>query len=421
MKKINTAIIICIGDELLIGQTIDTNSAWIGMQLNQLGIQVVRKYIIADVPAEIVAAVAQAQQEADLVIISGGLGPTKDDITKITLTEYFGGRLVRNEVVYRHVQKFFETRNRPMLPVSELQADVPDNCTILFNRIGTAPGMLFQGEDSWVVSLPGVPNEVKTILTEELLPRVKETLGNEQVIVHRTMLLFGRGESFVAKDIEDIENSLPAHLHLAYLPNYSELRLRLTGTGQDRLSLAAEMDVYYRMIADRLKPYVVIEDDRTIQDAMVQLLKEIRSTVSTAESCTGGLVGSMLTEVPGSSVVYQGSMVAYANDVKSSVIGVDKEVLKRDGAVSEAVVIQMAEKVRQQLGTDFCVSISGILGPGGGTEEKPVGTVWMAVAGTKGTTARLFHFYMDRLTNKELVAKTALNFLRTEIVNHYKR
>ncbi|MBX9450128.1 MAG: CinA family nicotinamide mononucleotide deamidase-related protein [Taibaiella sp.] len=420
MKKISTAIIICIGDELLIGQTIDTNSAWIGMQLNQLGIQVIRKYIIADVPGEIVAAVAQAQREADLVIISGGLGPTKDDITKITLTEYFGGRLVRNEVVYRHVQKFFETRNRPMLPVSELQADVPDNCTILFNRIGTAPGMLFQSEDSWVASLPGVPNEVKTILTEELLPRVKETLGNEQVIVHKTMLLFGRGESFVAKDIEDIENSLPAHLHLAYLPNYSELRLRLTGIGQDRLSLAAEIDVYYRMMADRLKPYVVIEEDRTIQDAMIQLLKEIRSTVSTAESCTGGLVGSMLTEVPGSSVVYQGSMVAYANDVKSSVIGVDKEVLKRDGAVSEAVVIQMAEKVRQRLGTDFCVSISGILGPGGGTEEKPVGTVWMAVAGTKGTTARLFYFYMDRLTNKELVAKTALNFLRTEIVNHYK-
>lgn len=408
------AIIICIGDELLIGQTVDNNSVWIGKELNKIGISILKKYAIEDSLHAIQSTVHTARQEADLVIICGGLGPTKDDVTKKALNEYFGGTMIRNEIVYQHVKAFFEKRNRPFLPVNELQAEVPDNCEVLFNSVGTAPGMLFAKDEKWTISLPGVPNEVITIMTEEALPRIAARWHNPKTIIHKTMLIFGRGESFVAKDIEDIEDALPPYLHLAYLPHYSELRLRLSGESDSATVLKSNIDIYFALIAERLEKNLVALDDISMQQAVVEYFIKNRLTVSTAESCTGGLVGSLITEVVGSSAAYLGSIVAYQNHVKTYLIGVKEDTIADVGAVSEETVIEMAEKTRKNLDSDYCVALSGILGPDGGTEFKPVGTVWLAVAGPSKTFTQKIMLPWKRLINKEMAAKWALYYLLRE-------
>lgn len=405
------AIIICIGDELLIGQTVDTNSVWLGKELNKIGINILKKYAIEDSVEAIQNTVHSSLQEADLVIICGGLGPTKDDLTKHALNEYFGGTLIRNEIVYQHVKLFFEKRNRPFLPVNELQADVPDNCEVLFNAVGTAPGMLFEKDEKWTISLPGVPNEVISIMTEEALPRIAERWKNPQTIIHKTMLIFGRGESFVAKDIEDIEDALPPYLHLAYLPHYSELKLRLSGVSDASSMLRSSIEVYFSLIAERLEKNLVALEDISIQQAVVDFFIKNRLTLSSSESCTGGLVGSLITEVAGSSRAYLGSIVVYHNHIKSKLIGVPEHIISDVGAVSEPTVIEMAERTRSYLGSDYCAALSGILGPDGGTEYKPVGTVWLAVAGPHRTFTQKLTLPWNRLTNKEMAAKWALYYL----------
>lgn len=412
---IKSAIIICIGDELLIGQTIDTNSAWMAQQLNALGISITRKYTINDDEFEIFKALNESIAEADLVLITGGLGPTKDDITKATLVKYFNTKLIRNFTVYEHITNFFKVRNRPMLPVNDLQADVPENCTILFNRLGTAPGMLFEKSNTWIVSMPGVPREMKSIVEEELIPRLKAQQTNEQFIIHKTLLTFGRGESFVAEDIHDIESALPDYMKLAYLPNHGELRLRLTVTGSDFIKLKNEITVYFQLIYDRLVEYVVAVEDIKMEAAIVQLLLDNRLTVSTAESCTGGLIANKITDIPGASAVYLGSVIAYDNLIKVKELAVKENTLEKYGAVSAATVAQMAESVRVKMETDWSVAVSGILGPTGGSPEKPVGLVFFAVASKNTTKTFSFNFAYDRAINKEMVAKTALNLLRKEI------
>ncbi len=407
---------ISIGDELLIGQTIDTNSAWIAKQLNRLGIHIALKLTISDTKEAIRTALDLAMPQADLIICTGGLGPTKDDITKLTLNDYFGGTLVRNTTVHEHVVRFFEKRNRPMLAVNDMQADVPDNSTVLFNRMGTAPGMLFERPDTWVVSLPGVPKEMQVIIEEELLPRIKANTIRDQQIIYKYLLLFGRGESFVAQDIEDIENVLPEHIHLSYLPNYGELKLRLSGSGTDYGQLNQEMDTYMGLIRNRLEDYVVADEDLNLEEALVKQLKEHRLTISTAESCTGGLISSKLTDVSGTSAVYIGSVIAYHNRIKETELNVSHEILNTVGAVSEATVLEMAGSLRAKMGTDIAVAVSGILGPTGATAEKPVGLVYFAIASIKGTQAFSFNFPYDRAINKEMAAKTALNLLRKEML-----
>lgn len=414
--NIRNAIIISIGDELLMGQTIDTNSAWIAKQLNRLGIHIALKFTISDTGEAIKSALDLAMPQADLIICTGGLGPTKDDVTKLTLNDYFGGTLIRNQTVHEHVVRFFEKRNRPMLPVNDMQADVPDNCTVLFNRMGTAPGMLFEQADTWIVSLPGVPKEMQVIIEEELLPRIKANTVRDQQIIYKYLLLFGRGESFVAKDIEDIENVLPEHIHLSYLPNYGELKLRLSGIGTDYTALNKEMDIYIGLIRDRVMDYVVAEEDLNLEEALIKQLKEHRLTISTAESCTGGLISSKITDVAGASTVYIGSVIAYHNRIKETELNVSNEILNTVGAVSEATVLEMAHSVRAKMGTDISVAVSGILGPTGATAEKPVGLVYFGIASVKGTQAFSFNFPYDRPINKEMVAKTALNLLRKEMI-----
>lgn len=413
--EIRTAILISIGDELLIGQTIDTNSAWIAQQLNRLGIHIALKLTISDTKEAIKSALDLSMPQADLIICTGGLGPTKDDITKLTLNDYFGGTLIRNQTVHEHVVRFFEKRNRPMLAVNDMQADVPDNSTVLFNRMGTAPGMLFERPDTWVVSLPGVPKEMQVILEEELLPRIKANTIREQHIVYKYLLLFGRGESFVAQDIADIENALPEHIHLSYLPNYGELKLRLSGSGTDYAVLNREMDTYIGLIRSRLEDYVVADEDLNLEEALIKQLKEHRLTLSTAESCTGGLISSKLTDVAGASAVYIGSIIAYHNRIKQTELNVSYEILNTVGAVSEATVLEMALSVRDRMGTDIAVAVSGILGPTGATAEKPVGLVYFGIASVKGVQAFSYNFPYDRPINKEMVAKTALNLVRKEM------
>ncbi len=417
VMQIQNAVLISIGDELLIGQTIDTNSAWIARQLNKIGINIQRKLTISDDANEIKTTLDNSIPGADLLVLTGGLGPTNDDITKQTLNEYFGGTLQRNQTVYEHVVNFFRLKDRPMLPVNAFQADVPDNCEILFNRTGTAPGMLFKKDNTWIVSLPGVPREMQTIVEEELLPRIKAQAVSSQHIIYRNLILFGRGESYVADDIKDIENALPKHIHLSYLPNHGELKLRLSGTGSNFQILNAELDVFFRLIRDREIDFVVAEEDVKMEEAIVRLLQQNRLTLSTAESCTGGLIASKITDVPGASAVYMGSVVSYDNKIKNSVLSVSNETLNTLGAVSAATVEQMATAVRSMMQTDIAVAVSGILGPSGGTPEKPVGLVYFGIASALGTQSFHFNFHYDRAINKEMVAKTALNLIRKEIAN----
>ena len=405
------AIIITIGDELLIGQTIDTNSAWIAQQLNQTGINIKKRIAVGDERNAITDTLTESIPLADIIFLTGGLGPTADDITKPLLSDYFGGKLIVNEVVLQHIQQIFTKRNRPFLERNMKQAEVPDNCQVLFNRMGTAPGMWFEHEGCIIVSLPGVPFEMQTIVSEEVMPRLKERFTGQHII-HKTMIAAGVGESFIADKIEDIETALPAHIHLAYLPAPGFVKLRLTTEGTDRAALQSEIDIRAALIQQRLGNVIAALEDVTLEEIAIQLMKEHRLTLGLAESCTGGYLANRITNIPGSSVIFKGSVVSYANDIKEQLLHVAPETLRTEGAVSEATVRQMVIAARGVLHSDIALSISGILGPGGATSEKPVGLVWMAIADKSRVLTRQFRFFYDRPRNKELAANAALDMIR---------
>lgn len=414
------SIIITIGDELLIGQTIDTNSAWIAQQLNKEGIHVKRRIAVGDERNAILNALDESIPHADIVFLTGGLGPTADDITKPLLCEYFGSKLVVNETVLLHVKQIFSKRNRPFLERNLKQAEVPDNCQVLFNRMGTAPGMWFEKDGCIIVSLPGVPFEMQTIVSEEIIPRLRERFtGN--YIIHKTLMTVGLGESFIADKIEDIETSLPPHIHLAYLPTPGFVKLRLTTDGTDKDVLQHEIEVWSTLIQQRLGDYVAAAEDISLEEIVTRTLNEHRLTLGLAESCTGGYVANRITNIAGSSAFFKGSIVSYANEVKENILEVSRHTLETVGSVSEDTVIQMAEASRKVLNTDIALAISGILGPGGATLEKPVGLVWMAIANKDITFTKEFHFFYDRLRNKELAANAALNMIRLFVAEHYNK
>lgn len=405
------SIIITIGDELLIGQTIDTNSAWIAQELNKTGINVKRRIAVADEKRAIAEVLDESIPFADIIFLTGGLGPTADDITKPLLSDYFGGKLIVNETVLQHVKQIFSKRNRPFLERNLKQAEVPDNCQVLFNRMGTAPGMWFEKDNCIVISLPGVPFEMQTIVSEEVLPRLKERFqGN--YIVHKTLMTIGVGESFIADTIEDIETSLPPHIHLAYLPTPGFVKLRLTSEGTDKAAIEKEVNIRAELITQRLGKVVAAAEDIPLEEIVARAMKEHRLTLGLAESCTGGYVANRITNVAGSSSFFKGSIVSYANEVKENILLVPKSTLETVGAVSKETVIQMAEQARKVLNVDIALSISGILGPGGATPEKPVGLVWMAIASKDKTEYKEFHFFYDRPRNKEMAANAALNMIR---------
>ncbi|WP_129021517.1 competence/damage-inducible protein A [Edaphocola flava] len=414
------AIIITIGDELLIGQTLDTNSVYIAQALGGINIEVIRKVAIRDKKEDIIEALDDALSRADLVIFTGGLGPTADDITKPVLCDYFGGTMVRNQQVLAHVEAIFSKRNMPMLDRNARQADVPDVCTVLFNQLGTAPGMLFERDGKLVASLPGVPFEMQHILDRELLPVVQTRLQSSVQLLHRHLVTSGIAESVLAERIEDIETALPEYMHLAYLPSLRMVKLRLTAEATDPTALSAEMDAVMQQIAARIPAYVIGTDDVGLDIYATRLLLEKNLLLATAESCTGGYFGHQVTNVAGSSKYYKGGVISYANDIKQSLIGVQQSTLMAYGAVSEETVREMALGAVQELKADIAISFSGILGPEGGTPEKPVGLVWLAIANSAGIVeTRKMQLRYTRLVNKEAVVNEGWAFLRSFILDHY--
>ncbi len=408
------AEIITIGDELLIGQVVDTNSAWIGQQLSLIGVKVHQITSVSDSREHILSALKDASSRVSLVLITGGLGPTKDDITKKTLAEYFGVGFKFSQEAYEDVTHVFKIRNREVTETNRLQAEVPENCTVLRNKVGTAPGMMFLEKDVMFVSMPGVPFEMKYLMENEVLPRIRERFKTP-FILHRTILTQGIGESFLSDKIADFEDQLPSFIKLAYLPAAGMVRLRLTATGEEEL-VRTEMEIQEKALLEKIKEYHFGYDEETIQDVLGRLLIEKKLTISTAESCTGGNIAHLLTSVPGSSAYYMGSLVTYSYESKTQQLGIPQDLLIKHGAVSEEVVMMMVENVRKKMGTNCAIATSGIAGPGGGTAEKPVGTVWIAIALPGKIFAKKLLLGDNRLRTIQLASETALNLLRKALV-----
>jgi nicotinamide-nucleotide amidase len=414
MQNVNASII-TIGDELLIGQTIDTNSAWMGQELNKIGVWVQSRVAVGDVWDDIWNALDAEGKKSGIILITGGLGPTADDITKPLLCKYFGGTMVVNENVLQHVKDIFTKLNRPMLDRNLKQAEVPDTCIVLHNARGTAPGMLFKKDGKIFISLPGVPNEMKGLMMNEVLPLLQKEFILP-AIIHKTVFTAGQGESFIAERIKDFEASLPPHIKLAYLPAYGMVRLRLTSKGEQKNKVEEELLPYFNILKDLVKDVMVADEDEGLEITIGKILKAKNKTLATAESCTGGYIAHLITSIPGSSAYFNGSIVSYANEVKENVLGVSLEILKTAGAVSEETVTQMVKGVIEKINVDFAVATSGIMGPDGGTKEKPVGTVWIAVGNREKTEAQKLFFRFDRERNIEMTAQAALNMMRKFIL-----
>lgn len=409
------ASIITIGDELLIGQVIDTNSAWMAQELNKAGIRVARRVAVGDVWDEIWYALDEEQKHAGIILITGGLGPTADDITKPLLCKYFGGNMVVNEGARDNVIAIFARLNRPMIARNLTQAEVPDVCTVLQNKRGTAPGMLFHKDGKVFVSMPGVPHEMKGMMQDDVIPMLQKQF-NFPTIIHRTLLTAGVGESFLADMVQHFEEALPPHIKLAYLPNYGMVRLRLTATGVDADATTKEVDALFTTLTSIVGEYLVTNLDEAMENVVGKLLIQKGKTMCTAESCTGGYIAHILTSIPGASQFYQGSVVSYANQVKQNLLGVNKATLEAAGAVSEEVVIQMAKGALENIKADYAIAVSGIMGPGGGSADKPAGTVWIAVGNKDRVEAHKLFFRFDRARNIQLTATHALNLLRKFIL-----
>ncbi|MCW3087131.1 MAG: CinA family nicotinamide mononucleotide deamidase-related protein [Sediminibacterium sp.] len=417
MEKV-FASIITIGDELLIGQVIDTNSSWMAQELNKIGISVKHRVAVGDSREDILQALDEESKHASIILITGGLGPTADDITKPLLCEYFGGTMVMHQPTLEHVTQIFErVLKRPMIERNTRQAEVPDVCTVLKNERGTAPGMLFKKDGKVFVALPGVPHEMMWIMTHQFLPLIPD-LFDTGFIEHRTLLTAGIGEAFLADMIQELEEALPPHLKLAYLPNYGMVRLRLTGFGTDRFVLAQEIDQRFGLLKEKVREFLVTDEDIPMELVVGKLLKAKGKTLATAESCTGGYIAHLLTAHPGSSAYFTGSVISYDNRIKEKILKVSPETLQSAGAVSEATVQQMARSVLEIMDTDYAIAVSGIMGPDGGTTFKPVGMVWVAVGSKDRIVTKQFNFRFDRRRNIELTATNALNLLRIFVTDN---
>lgn len=409
------ATLVTIGDELLIGQVIDTNSAWMAQQLNSIGVIVKRRISVGDNKADIWQALDDAAKDTSVILITGGLGPTADDITKPLLCEYFGGKMVVDAGALQNVTDIFKRLNRPMIARNMQQAEVPDVCTVIQNERGTAPGMWFEKDGRIFVSMPGVPHEMKGMMDDYVL-KILPGHFSLPFIFHKTLLTAGVGESFLADLIGDWELALPENIKLAYLPNYGMVRLRLTAIGFDKSAIENSVIAEFEKLQALVKDYLVTNKDEPMEAVVAALLKAKNKTMSTAESCTGGYIAHLITSMAGSSAYYFGSVVSYDNSVKQNLLGVSIETLNDEGAVSEAVVQQMLAGVLAKTYTDYAVAVSGIMGPDGGTDAKPVGMVWIAAGNAQKVVTKQLQFRFDRRRNIELTATNALNLLRQFIL-----
>jgi nicotinamide-nucleotide amidase len=408
--------IITIGDELLMGQVVNTNASWIAQQLHQAGIGVSRIIAVPDTQQEITAAIDDALNRADVVLLTGGLGPTRDDITKSTLCHYFNTPLVFHDPTYRMIEKFFKARGYTVTERNRRQAELPEACTPIPNHNGTAAGMLFEKEGKTIISMPGVPFEMQAMVENQVIPMLAEK-GNNRIVVHRTVLTHGVGESFLTEMIQDWEDNLPSNIKLAYLPQPGVVRLRLTGTGTDRNAVYDQISQQIQALQELIPDIIFGFEKDTLEEVTGKLLRNNSHTVSTAESCTGGYLSYLITSVPGASNYFHGSVIAYSNEMKQRFLGVKEETLASFGAVSEQTVKEMAQCTRNKFGTTYALSVSGIAGPDGGTAEKPVGTVWIALAYPDGTIAKKFMFGEHRGRNIRRSALAALNMLRLHLLS----
>ena len=410
------AQIITIGDEILIGQIIDTNSAFISQRLNEAGIHVAKKTSVADKENEILVALEAALKESDVVLVTGGLGPTKDDITKAALCKFFGVALRFDEASYKNIESLFNDRGREVTELNRKQAEVPENCKALPNLLGTAPGMWFEKDQAVLVSMSGVPLEMKAMMNESVIPLLNEKFKSP-FIFHKNILTQGIAESLLAGMIEDWENRLPPDIKLAYLPSIGQVRLRLSASGNNKEDVTRRVNEQVELLKKIAGKFIYGYDDDALEKIIGDLLRKKNKTVCTAESCTGGFIAHKITSVPGSSGYFKGSVVAYANEVKESLLNVPPDLIQRHGAVSEEVVREMARNACAVFGTNFSIACSGIAGPDGGTDEKPVGTVWVAVAADSDVKTKLLKLGKGRMKVIEETSLNALNMLRKEIDN----
>ena len=410
------AEIITIGDEILIGQIVDTNSAWMAEQFNLYGIEIYQITSVHDNAEHIIEALKNAESKVDLVVMTGGLGPTKDDITKRTLCSFFETGLIVHQPTLEHISERFSKRGIDLNKLNRDQALVPENCTVLHNAAGTAPGLWIERNNTIFVSLPGVPFEMKYLIEYEVLPRLIQT-GRTKAIYHKTVLTHGLPESMLAEKIEKWELSLPENIKLAYLPSPMNVRLRLTAMGVEKRKLENQVEEEIEKLLEIIPENIFGFNNETMAEVIGRLLVQQGKTLAVAESCTGGFISHLITAVPGCSVWFKGSVTAYANETKENILGVKKELISDFGAVSEEVAKEMANGVLKVLNADFAISTTGIAGPDGGSEEKPVGTVWMAVAAKEGVNAFKFLFGDNRERNIQRSAQTALQMLRKVILN----
>ncbi len=410
------AEIITIGDEILIGQIVDTNSAWIAKKLNAIGIEVYQITSVSDNAQQIKEVLKKAEEKVDLVLITGGLGPTKDDITRNTLCEYFDTKLVLHQPTFDIIIKRFSNRKIPMNKINQDQALLPEDCTVLHNEEGTAPGMWFEKNDTIFVSVPGVPFEMKYLVAEQIIPRLKKS-GKTIDIIHKTVLTQGIPESVLAERLDGFENQLPANMKLAYLPSPMAVRLRISAVDNGNHKLNKQLQDQVVKLQELLGNDIYGYDDDTLAGVIGKELIKADKTLSAAESCSGGYISHLITSIPGSSGYYKGGVCAYSNEIKKNLLNVKEDTLNRVGAVSKEVAIEMVKGVKAAMNTDYAISTTGIAGPDGGTEEKPVGTVWIAVAGTKKIIAKKFVFVgNNRERNILRSSQTALQLLRKLIL-----
>ena len=426
-----TTHIINIGDELLIGQVVNTNASWMAEELNKRNIKVTNISVISDGADDIRTQLDRSLAEADVVLITGGLGPTKDDITKTVLCEYFGDTLVRHQLTYDQVQRFFERRGLPFTKINQAQALVPSRCKVILNEVGTAPCMVFEvrseelgvrscisdvssdssmnleEQSKIVISMPGVPFEMKWLMQNHILPLLEERLGS-QAIVHKTVLTFGIGESFLADKIAHWEDALPSYIKLAYLPEAGKVRLRLSAYGADHTALEAEVAEQIVKLNAIISENIYGYDDATISSAIGKMVNHRCASLATAESCTGGLIGNLITETPGSSVYYKGGIIAYSNELKERLLGVRHETLEQYGAVSEETAIEMARGCLAATGADYAIAATGISGPTGATEDKPLGLVYIAIASRNEVACNRYVFTTTRQQHQQRTANQAL-------------
>lgn len=406
--------ILSIGDELLIGHTLNTNTHWIAHEVNKVGFTIRQQTTISDNENHIIQTLTDSLNYVDVVLITGGLGPTNDDLTLPVLNSYFGGKLIRDEQVYQDIERLVTERGFWMNENNKKQALVSDQCKVIRNEHGTAPGLWFEREGKIVVAMPGVPFEMKGMITNTVIPWLKERHTLPE-IVHQLVYTQGIAESILAEKISAWEENLPTTIKLAYLPSYDGVKLRLSSVGKDRNKLQSAIDEQVEELKAIIPEAIYSTNEEKVEEIIGKLLRRNNATISTAESCTGGYIAHLITSISGSSDYYKGSVIAYANEIKIRELGVNKDDLDKYGAVSQQVVEQMADEVRVKMKTDYALSTSGIAGPDGGTEEKPIGTIWIAMATPNGIVSQKFLLGKDRERNILKAASKALNMLRIEL------